>query len=771
LKPPIYVEDDRGARRVEASEFPLALGGPDADIRLAGARAHVAYVGLSQGELFVQPAHADLPVLCNGTPLKTSQWLRDGDVVRFGMTEVIFGLGGREIRIHVEERKAAHKTDPPVIAPTNVPGAEIPGVAVKPVTFEPVRIGADRRERRSIRPRELALWSCLLLLAAAAWFVFTARSVLVETDPSGAQIDFSGSLLALELGGRYLLRPGVYTIVVEKDGYRRLEAEVAVTDQRNQTLRFILEKRPGLLVISTVPEEGAMVSIDGEEIGVTPLSEVELSAGEHEVFIRAERYKDFLARVNIEGAGTTATLNAELEPRWAAVTFTSEPAGATVEVSGMRVGATPVTTNLMEGAHAYRLTLRGHKPYRNRLAVVAGEPQTLQTTRLDLVDGMLALQSVPSGASVTVDGVYRGETPLELNLEPGELHQIEVSHVGYEPQSHQTQIQSGNQQTMSVELVPILGELEIVSDPPDAVLYVNGEARGSAKQVLRLIAVPQQIEVRKDGYETFTTTVTPRPGFPQSIEVILKTLEEAKRAATPSVIRTSQGHELRLIEPGRFRMGASRREPGRRANETIREVELTRRFYLAAQEVTNRQFREFNSKHRSGRVAGLNLEIDHHPVVRVTWSDAASYCNWLSQQESLPPAYVAQDGKLVAVIPPTMGYRLPTEAEWTRAARYPEGDAARKYPWGDSLPVAANSGNYADTSAGGVVPITLPSPLLRKGSPRTRWAYSTWAEMSRSGCTTSILFIRPDPVWKKIRSAPRRASSMSSGDRVGWTVT
>jgi formylglycine-generating enzyme required for sulfatase activity len=262
---------------------------------------------------------------------------------------------------------------------------------------------------------------------------------------------------------------------------------------------------------------------------------------------------------------------------------------------------------------------------------------------------------------------------------------------------------------MSVELVPILGELEIVSDPPDAVLYVNGEARGSAKQVLRLIAVPQQIEVRKDGYETFTTTVTPRPGFPQSIEVILKTLEEAKRAATPSVIRTSQGHELRLIEPGRFRMGASRREPGRRANETIREVELTRRFYLAAQEVTNRQFREFNSKHRSGRVAGLNLEIDHHPVVRVTWSDAASYCNWLSQQESLPPAYVAQDGKLVAVIPPTMGYRLPTEAEWTRAARYPEGDAARKYPWGDSLPVAANSGNYADTSAGGVVPITLPS--------------------------------------------------------------
>jgi formylglycine-generating enzyme required for sulfatase activity len=104
----------------------------------------------------------------------------------------------------------------------------------------------------------------------------------------------------------------------------------------------------------------------------------------------------------------------------------------------------------------------------------------------------------------------------------------------------------------------------------------------------------------------------------------------------------------------------------------------------------------------------LNLEIDHHPVVRVTWADAARYCNWLNQKESLPPAYQSRGGKLVAVVPPTVGYRLPTEAEWVRVARYPAGEAGRKYPWGDSLPVAANSGNYADASARGLVPTTLP---------------------------------------------------------------
>jgi formylglycine-generating enzyme required for sulfatase activity len=94
-------------------------------------------------------------------------------------------------------------------------------------------------------------------------------------------------------------------------------------------------------------------------------------------------------------------------------------------------------------------------------------------------------------------------------------------------------------------------------------------------------------------------------------------------------------------------------------------------------------------------------------VVNVSWEDAVQYCNWLSAQESRPAAYEMRGGKLVAVHPPTSGYRLPTEAEWARAARYPDGANGLKYPWGDSLPVAPNSGNYADVSAKGIVPVIL----------------------------------------------------------------
>jgi formylglycine-generating enzyme required for sulfatase activity len=128
-------------------------------------------------------------------------------------------------------------------------------------------------------------------------------------------------------------------------------------------------------------------------------------------------------------------------------------------------------------------------------------------------------------------------------------------------------------------------------------------------------------------------------------------------------------------------------------------VELTRKFYIATLEVSNREFREFKPQHLSGAVDEHNLEYDHHPAVRVTWEEAALYCNWLSRKDSLPPAYEIRGSRVVAVRPPTTGYRLPTEAEWAWVARFGEDGRPMKYPWGDALPVKPDSGNYADQSA------------------------------------------------------------------------
>ena len=143
-------------------------------------------------------------------------------------------------------------------------------------------------------------------------------------------------------------------------------------------------------------------------------------------------------------------------------------------------------------------------------------------------------------------------------------------------------------------------------------------------------------------------------------------------------------------------MGASRREAGRRANENRRLVELTRPFYLASREVSNREYRLFKGQHDSGSAEGVSLNDDRHPVVSVSWDDAARYCNWLSQLDKLSPAYAETNGHMSLKPDATTGYRLPTEAEWVYAARIAGRSAAARYDWGDGYPPATVVGNFAD---------------------------------------------------------------------------
>jgi len=173
------------------------------------------------------------------------------------------------------------------------------------------------------------------------------------------------------------------------------------------------------------------------------------------------------------------------------------------------------------------------------------------------------------------------------------------------------------------------------------------------------------------------------------------------------VIETAAGQRLILLMPGRFRMGASRREQGRRANESLRLVEITRPYYLSSKEVSNAEYRHFKPDHSSGSVRRTSLNEPEQPVVQVSWEDAVRYLNWLSAKDDLPPAYEKSGETFTPVQPPTTGYRLPTEAEWAFAARYADSSNARKYSWGKSFPPTGSAGNYADETAATLLPNTL----------------------------------------------------------------
>jgi formylglycine-generating enzyme required for sulfatase activity len=570
------------------------------------------------------------------------------------------------------------------------------GDYITPIDFTPNQV-AKRGPSFKLTPTRVFVAVFALCSAVAGWFVLTAKSISVEVNPITADIEISGGF-NLKLGQRYLIRSGTYDITLQNEGYYDAETLLIVGNEAAQTHEFEMQRLPGVVTITSGSLTGARVQVDGIDLGLTPLENVEIAAGEHQLTLSLDRYLEFGQTIAIEGRQVEQSFDARLEPAWATVSLSTQPAGADVLVDGELLGTTPINAEILQGQRDITLKLPGHKAWQEDFDVFAGNDFVVPTVELEPADGLVFIRSQPTGASVTISGEFQGLTPLEVSLTPNQLHELSFFKNGYQSARASVRIAPNEESAVNVTLDPVVASVQIVSDPADAELYINGEYRGLANQTLELMAANQQIEVRKAGFVPFTTEFTSRPGLDQVINVSLKSLEQARLEQIKPVITSPSGQTLKLFYPGAFTMGASRREAGRRPNESLRDINLERPFYLSEKEVTNAEYKQFDPEHSSGTLQGLTLDNMAQPVVRVSWTQAAMYCNWLSEQEGLPLFYDIEDGDVVGFNPDSHGYRLPSEAEWAWTARTDGSGNTLKYPWGDQLPPPEGSGNFADVT-------------------------------------------------------------------------
>jgi formylglycine-generating enzyme required for sulfatase activity len=262
--------------------------------------------------------------------------------------------------------------------------------------------------------------------------------------------------------------------------------------------------------------------------------------------------------------------------------------------------------------------------------------------------------------------------------------------------------------SIEIDLSARTGSVTVNVQPSDATVYVDGRGQGAGSRNLRLSSAPHRIEVRKAGYQTWKRTVTPRPGYPQTVVARLRSLEDIEQEKIQKTVTTVDAQLMRRVQPGTFTMGSSRAEQGRRANEVLVPVTLTKPFLIGVREITNKEFAKFRPGHDSGSDIHPSLAGGSNPVASVTWAEAAEYCNWLSTREGLKPAYEEKFGEWTIIRPLTNGYRLPTEAEWAWAVRFGGNASAQKFSWGTEMPPKRDSGNFADRAAMDLVPSILP---------------------------------------------------------------
>jgi len=549
-----------------------------------------------------------------------------------------------------------------------------------------------------------AIVGLLVVIASLfLFFLFTARSVALDFTASPDSVDVDGGF-SIALGGVWLLRPGDYVIKATAPGYQPLARTITVGPTRNQQHSLEFMPLPGAIDFVTEPA-GVTVKVDGVTLGTTPLHGAVIAAGDREIVFTHPRYQTQAIVFAVTGREERQTVDARLLPNWGNVAISSTPPGAEILIDGEPAGnVTPATVEIIAGEREVSVSLQGYRTARQRIVAAAQQDDTLTDFKLVQADAGLRVTSSPPGAGITLNGAYAGETPLVLELPSGQRLNVEAFLRGHQRASTVVTLQRDTTTPVAFSLVRETGQVVIAAEPAGATLTINGKSMGEANRTLSLATEPQRIEIALAGHAGYSTTVTPRAGLVQTVKAKLLTLAAARLEQMKPEYTSRAGPVMVLVQPGKVQLGASRREPGRRANENLRDVTLTRLFYVSKHEVTNAQFRQFATGHDSGEFESNPLNKDLQPVVNIGWHDAALYCNWLSSQEALPAFYREEFGKVTGTNSDSTGYRLPAEAEWALVARHVADDQPQlRYPWGQNMPPPDRHGNYADRAASHIV--------------------------------------------------------------------
>jgi formylglycine-generating enzyme required for sulfatase activity len=183
-----------------------------------------------------------------------------------------------------------------------------------------------------------------------------------------------------------------------------------------------------------------------------------------------------------------------------------------------------------------------------------------------------------------------------------------------------------------------------------------------------------------------TTTVSPRIGTRDVIH--------AAHVAVPNV-QTWGGMEFVRIPAGKFLMGSKEDNKLASADEKPQHtVEIPYDYWMARYPVTNEEFAQFVETATYRFRPEINRKKKaNHPIVNVTWYDAMRYCDW--SNKVLRVNYDFGDLTL----------RLPTEAEWEKAAR---GEYGNEWPWGSDTDI--HRCNSREDGKGGTTYVGTYSP-------------------------------------------------------------
>jgi hypothetical protein len=297
----------------------------------------------------------------------------------------------------------------------------------------------------------------------------------------------------------------------------------------------------GTISVESSPP-GAHIYLNGQTQGLSPVTISSLWPGNYEITAKMSGYQTFTTITTISGA-TRSSIFCRLvpdTPGGGGLVITSSPEKATVFLDGMEKGVTPLSLNNPEaGSHSIRLRLSGYEIWETTVNTREGVPTIVTATLNEKeinTDQGITITSVPSGATVTLDGLAKGFTPVSLHaLAPG-IHVIQLDRTGYRTWKSAVDVPETGVREIPVTLVPDSGSpgwISVASTPGNATITLDGNYAGTtpAGGPVILAGIPageHRILLELAGYLPYTATAQVEPNQSSPVAAVLVSSGPAK---------------------------------------------------------------------------------------------------------------------------------------------------------------------------------------------------------------------------------------------------
>ncbi|GAX59732.1 hypothetical protein SCALIN_C04_0220 [Candidatus Scalindua japonica] len=346
-------------------------------------------------------------------------------------------------------------------------------------------------------------------------------SINIKSDPPQAEIlidDIESGTTPAVIND---LSPETHKIDIKMDGYSVWSENVEVVANKVKQVDATLQQMTGSVNINSEPS-GASIIIDGKISGITPEIITDIKPGKYLLEASLKGYEKWSEKIEV-AADKENTVTALLRQVTGSINIKSDPPQAEILIDDIESGTTPAVINdLSPETHKIDIKMDGYSVWSENVEVVANKVKQVDAT-LQQMTGSVNINSVPSGASILIDGKKRGTTPeIITDIKPGK-YLLETSLKGYEKWSEKIEVAADKENTVTALLRQVTGSINIKSDPPQAEIFIDGIESGTTPAVINdLSPETHKIDIKMDRYNAWSKNIVVVANKVKQINAVLR---------------------------------------------------------------------------------------------------------------------------------------------------------------------------------------------------------------------------------------------------------